>query len=127
MTRSKDKIENYSSSNESIEYLEKRVEQLREKYKELDKKYIGYLEADMNRQAGIANKKKNEVEKEIYFLIDRIKSKKEFKRIKEEEMYGISQKMKSDLKLYELFLRNKGLIDDFEIFKEEYEEEEQIL
>ena len=94
---------------------------------ELDKKYIGYLEVDMNRQAGIVNKKKNEVEKEIYFLKSRIEHKKEIKRIKEEEMYGISQKMKNDLKLYELFLRNKELIEDFEIFKEEYEEEEQIL
>lgn len=127
MTRSKDKIENYSSGDESIEYLEKRVEQLRNKYIELDKKYIGYLEVDMNRQAGIVNKKKNEVEKEIYFLKSRIEHKKEIKRIKEEEMYGISQKMKNDLKLYELFLRNKELIEDFEIFKEEYEEEEQIL
>lgn len=127
MTRSKDKIENYSSSDESIEDLEKRVEQLRNKYIELDKKYIGYLEADMNSQAGIVNKKKNEVEKEMYFLKSRIEHKKEIKRIKEEEMYGVSQKMKNDLKLYELFLRNKGLIEDFEIFKEEYEEEEQIL
>ena len=121
MTYSNDK------SDGSIEDLEKRVEQLKNKYIELDKKYIGYLEADMNRQAGSINKKKNEVEKEIYFLIDRIKSKKEFKRIKEEEMYGISQKMKSDLKLYEMFLINKGLVNEFETFKDEQEEEEQVL
>ena len=111
----------------SIEDLEKKVEQLKNKYIELDKKYIGYLEADLNRQAGSVNKKKNEVEKEIYILIDRIKSKKEFKRIKEEEMYRISQKMKSDLKLYEMFLINKGLLNEFETFKDEQEEEEQIL
>ena len=123
MTHSKNMDNNFS---ESIEQLEKRVEQLRNKYIELDKKYIGYLEADMNRQAGLVNKKKKEVEKEMYFLKDRIKSKKEFKRIKEEEMYGISQKMKSDLKLYEMFLINRGLINEFETFKDEQEEEQAL-
>lgn len=126
MIDSKDKNKKYSSSDECLEDLEKRLEQLRVKYIALDKEYIGYLEADMNRQAGFANKRKHEVEKEINFLKSRIKSKKELKRIKEEEMYGISQKMKNDLKLYEMFLRNRGLIDEFEAFKEEQEEEQSL-
>ncbi|MBE5820184.1 MAG: hypothetical protein E7310_05170 [Clostridiales bacterium] len=126
MIDSKDKNKKYSSSDECLEDLEKRLEQLRVKYIALDKEYIGYLEADMNRQAGLVNKRKHEVEKEINFLKSRIKSKKELKRIKEEEMYGISQKMKNDLKLYEMFLRNRGLIDEFEAFKEEQEEEQSL-
>lgn len=126
MKHTKENINNDSSCNETIEELEKRVEQLRKKYNELDKKYIEYLEVDMNRQASLVNKKKNEVEKEIIFLKSRIESKKELKRIKEEEMYGISQKMKNDLKLYEMFLINRGLIDEFESFKEEQEEEQSL-
>jgi len=126
MIDSKDKNKKYSSSDECLEDLEKRLEQLRVKYIALDKEYIGYLEADMNRQAGLVNKRKHEVEKEINFLKSRIKSKKELKRIKEEEMYGISQKMKNDLKFYEMFLRNRGLIDEFEAFKEEQEEEQSL-
>lgn len=126
MKHTKENINNDSSGNETIEELEKRVEQLRNKYSDLDKKYIEYLEVDMNRQAGLVNKKKNEIEKEIYFLKERIKSKKEIKRIKEEEMYGISQKMKNDLKLYEMFLMNKGLINEFETFKDEQEEEQSL-
>lgn len=126
MTYSKDKNKKYLSSDEYLEDLEKRVEQLRIKYIALDKEYIAYLEADMNRQAGLVNKRKHEVEKEINFIKSRIESKKEFKRIKEEEMYGISQKMKNDLKLYEMFLINRGLIDEFELFKEEQEEEQSL-
>lgn len=126
MKHTKENINNDSSGNETIEELEKRIEQLRNKYSDLDKKYIEYLEVDMNRQAGLVNKKKNEIEKEIYFLKERIKSKKEIKRIKEEEMYGISQKMKNDLKLYEMFLMNKGLINEFETFKDEQEEEQSL-
>ena len=126
MKHTKENINNDSSCNETIEELEKRFEQLRKKYNELDKKYIEYLEVDMNRQASLVNKKKNEVEKEIIFLKSRIESKKELKRIKEEEMYGISQKMKNDLKLYEMFLINRGLIDEFESFKEEQEEEQSL-
>lgn len=122
MTRIKDKDDN----SESIEQLEKRVKQLREKYIELDKKYIEYLEVDMNRQAGLVNAKKIKVEKEISLLESRIKLKKELKKIKEEEMYGISQKMKKDIKLYEMFLKRTGLEDEFEAFKEEQEEEEHI-
>ena len=111
---------------ESIEQLEKKVEELRKKYNELDRKYIEYLEVDMNKQAGIVNKRKKEVEQEIYFLEGRIESKKEIRRIKEEEMYGISQKMKKYIKLYEIFLINKGLIDEFEAFKDEQEEEQTL-
>lgn len=124
MRYSKEKKDNNLENNKSIEQLQKRAEQLRIKYNEMDKKYIGYLEADMNRQAGIANKKKYEIEKEIYFLENRIESMKKLKKIKEEEMYGISQKMKEDLKFYKNFLMNKGLIDEFQTFKEEQETEE---
>ncbi len=99
MTYSKEKIDNNLKNNESIEQLQKKVEELRTKYNETDKKYIEYLEANMNRQAGIVNKKKYEIEIEIYLLENQIESKKKLKKIKEEEMYGISQKMKNDLKL----------------------------
>ena len=78
----------------------------------------------MNRQAGIVNAKKFKVGKEISLLESRIKLKKELKKIKEEEMYGISQKMKKDIKLYEMFLRINGLEDEFESFREKQEEEE---
>ena len=124
MTNIKYKSKMYSNGDESIEELEKRVEKLKDKYEELHKNYIGYLEVDMNRQAGLVNAKKFKVGKEISLLESRIKLKKELKKIKEEEMYGISQKMKKDIKLYEMFLRINGLEEEFESFREKQEEEE---
>ena len=124
MTNIKYKSKMYSNGDESIEELEKRVEKLKDKYEELHKNYIGYLGVDMNRQAGLVNAKKFKVGKEISLLESRIKLKKELKKIKEEEMYGISQKMKKDIKLYEMFLRINGLEEEFESFREKQEEEE---
>lgn len=101
------------------------LEELQEEYETLDKEYIAYLEADMNRQAAIINRKKNKVADKIEFIKAQRAFEKEIKKIKEEEMYGIRQEMKKELKLYGQFIQSKGLVNEYENFKEEQEEEEE--
>lgn len=103
------------------------LEELQEEYERLEKEYIAYLEVDMNRQAAIVRRKINKVDTMIESIKSQRAFEKEIKKIKEEEMYGIKQEMKKELKLYGQFLQSKGLVNEYKNFKEEQEEEEECI
>lgn len=103
------------------------LEELQNEYERLEKEHIAYLEVDMNRQAAIIMRKMNKVDNMIETIKSQRAFEKKMKKIKEEEMYGIKQEMKKELKLYEQFLQSKGLVNEYENFKEEQEEEEECI
>ena len=97
----------------SIEGIKKQIGILSNQYEELDREYIEYKEADMNREAGrIANKKYK-----ISLELDNLKSRLKLKEVVEKEKVDI----------FERFLVDKGLIDEFDRYELDIKEEEEEL
>lgn len=102
------------------------LENLEKEYKRLEKEYTAYMEADLNRQAGIILRKKHDIEHQINKIKEKEKFDKEIKKIKELEMYGIKEEMIKELELYKKFIMYEGLEYRFNNFKNELEEEESL-
>jgi signal transduction protein with GAF and PtsI domain len=93
-----------------LENFDKKVDELINQYNELDKEYIEYLEADMNKEARRVNSKMQKISSEI-------------NKLREQQEYGLKSEMKRRIDLYRKFINKKGLTQEFENFEEEEEEE----
>lgn len=91
--------------------FDKRISNLIDQYNELDKEYISYLEADMNKEARKVNNKMQKINEEI-------------RKLEEQRDYGLKEDMKKTIELYRKFIKSKGLSYEFENFVENEEEEE---
>lgn len=91
--------------------FDKRISNLIDQYNELDKEYISYLEADMNKEARKVNNKMQKINEEI-------------RKLEEQRDYGLKEDMKKTIELYRKFIKSKGLSYEFEKFVENEEEEE---
>ncbi len=91
--------------------FDKRISDLIDQYNELDKEYIGYLEADMNKEARKIHNKMCKIDEEI-------------RQLREKQEYGLKEDMKRTIELYRKFIKSKGLTYEFENFVENEEEEE---
>ncbi len=95
--------------------FDKRISDLIDQYNELDKEYISYLEADMNKEARKVNNKMQKIDEEI-------------RKLQEQRDYGLKEDMKKTIDQYKKFITYKGLTLEFENYVEkEYEEEEDYL
>lgn len=109
----------------NIEEVEKQIDILNKQYKELDKEYMEYKEADMNREAGRVASKKYKVSLEI----DSLNSKIKLKKLVEKERKDKTIAMQKRIDKYEEFLTEKGLINEFEQYESDLnnqEEEEEL-
>lgn len=88
-----------------------KISDLIDQYDELDKEYISYLEADMNKEAKKINNKMQKINEEI-------------RKLKEQRDYGLKEDMKKTIELYRKFIKSKGLTYEFENFIE-YQENDQ--
>ncbi len=94
--------------------FDKRISDLIDQYNELDKEYISYLEADMNKEARKINNQMYKISEEI-------------RKLEEQRDYGLKEDMKKTIDQYRKFITHKGLTLEFENFVEkEYEEEEEL-
>ncbi len=91
--------------------FDKRTSDLIDQYNELDKEYINYLEADMNKEARKIHNKMYKIDEEI-------------RQLREKQEYGLKEDMKRTIELYKKFIMRKGLTYEFENFAENEEEEE---
>lgn len=91
--------------------FDKKISDLIDQYNELDKEYISYLEADMNKEARRIHNKMYKIDEEI-------------RTLEEQRDYGLKQDMKRTIELYRKFIKSKGLTYEFENFVENEEEEE---
>lgn len=108
-----------------IEEMEKQIEVLYKQYEELDKEYIAYKEADMNREAGRVESKRYKVSLEL----DSLNSKLKLKKLVEKERKDKTITMQKRIDKYEEFLTEKGLINEFEQYESDLnnqEEEEEL-
>ena len=85
-----------------------KINELIDKRDELEKEYIEYLEADMNKEAKRINNKMHKIDFEI-------------KELRDEQEYGLKQDMKRKIDLYNRFIHKNGLTYEFEHFIEEEE------
>lgn len=107
----------------SIEGIKKQIDILSNQYEELDREYIEYKEADMNREAGrIANKKYK-----ISLELDNLKSKLKLKELVEKEKKDKIFSLQRRIDIFERFLVDKGLIDEFDRYELDIKEEEEEL
>ena len=90
--------------------IDKRIEELVEQYDELEKEYINYLEADMNKEARKTHNKMEKINEKIGNL-------------EEQRDYGLKEDMKKTINLYKKFISIKGLSYEFDNFVEKEEEE----
>lgn len=90
--------------------IDKRIEELVEQYDELEKEYINYLEADMNKEARKTHNKMEKINEKIGNL-------------EEQRDYGLKEDMKKTINLYKRFISIKGLSYEFDNFVEKEEEE----
>lgn len=90
-----------------------KINELIDKRDELEKEYIEYLEADMNKEAKRINNKMHNIQDEINKLI-------------EKQEYGLKEDMKRKIDLYKKFISKKRLTYEFDNFVEEEEEEEYL-
>lgn len=95
-----------------MDELDKKISDLIDQYDELDKEYISYLEADMNREAKKIQNKMYKIEYKIAQLED-------------EKEYGLKSDMKRTIQLYRKFINYKGMSIEFENFVEKEGEEEE--
>lgn len=91
--------------------FDKRISELIDQYDELEKEYINYLEADMNKEARKTHNKMNKIDEEI-------------RQLREKQEYGLKEDMKRKIELYRKFIKGKGLTYEFKNFAENEEEEE---
>lgn len=91
--------------------FDRRISDLIDQYNELDKEYISYLEADMNKEARKVNNKMQKINGEI-------------RKLEEQRDYGLKEDMKKTIELYRKFIKSKGLTYEFENFVE-YQENDQ--
>ena len=90
--------------------IDKRIEELVEQYDELEKEYINYLEADMNKEARKIHNKMEKINEKI-------------RNLGEQRDYGLKEDMKKTINLYKRFISIKGLSYEFDNFVEKEEEE----
>ena len=90
--------------------IDKRIEELVDQYDELEKEYINYLEADMNKEARKTHNKMEKINEKIGNL-------------EEQRDYGLKEDMKKTINLYKKFISIKGLSYEFDNFVEKEEEE----
>lgn len=90
--------------------IDKRIEELVDQYDELEKEYINYLEADMNKEARKTHNKMEKINEKIGNL-------------EEQRDYGLKEDMKKTINLYKRFISIKGLSYEFDNFVEKEEEE----
>lgn len=100
--------------------VREKIDDLFDKYEELDKEYISYKEADMNREAGQVHKRMDKVYEEI----NQLRVKENMLKIKEQEEKENNNTYLQKIKLYEKFIKDKGLINDFDNFEFTSEDEE---
>lgn len=92
--------------------FDKRISDLIDQYNDLDKEYINYLEADMNKEARKIHNKMYKINEEI-------------RQLEERRDYGLKEDMKRKIELYKKFIIRKGLTYEFENFIENEEEQEE--
>ena len=90
--------------------IDKRIEELVDQYDELEKEYINYLEADMNKEARKTHNKMEKINEKI-------------RNLGEQRDYGLKEDMKKTINLYKKFISIKGLSYEFDNFVEKEEEE----
>lgn len=93
--------------------FDKKISDLIDQYNELDKEYISYLEADMNKEARKINNQMYKISEEI-------------RKLEEQRDYELKEDMKKTIDQYRKFITHKSLTLEFENFVEkEYVEEEE--
>lgn len=105
----------------SIEEIKKQIDILSNQYEELDRKYIEYKEADMNREAGRIENKKYKISLELDNLKSRLKLKEVVERERTDKIFSLQRK----IDIFERFLVDKGLIDEFDRYELDIREEEE--
>lgn len=80
-----------------------RIDELIDQYEKLDKEYMDYLEADMNKEARRINNKMHKISKEI-------------SELREKQEYGLKEDMKRKIELCKKFIKSKGLVNEFDRF-----------
>lgn len=107
----------------SIEGIKKQIDILSNQYEVLDREYIEYKEADMNREAGRIGNKKYKISLELDNLKSRLKLKEVVERERTDKIFSLLRK----IDIFERFLVDKGLIDEFESYELDIKEEEEEL
>ena len=107
----------------SIEGIKKQIGILSNQYEELDREYIEYKEADMNREAGRIANKKYKISLELDNLKSRLKLTEVVEKEKVDKMFSLQRK----IDIFERFLVDKGLIDEFDRYELDIKEEEEEL
>lgn len=100
--------------------VREKINELLDRYEELDKEYTSYKEVDMNREAGQVHKRRDK----IYEEINQLRVKESWLKIKEQEEKENNNAYLQKIKLYEKFIKDKGLINDFDNFEFTSEDEE---
>ena len=94
--------------------FDRKISELTDERDKLEKEYIEYLEADMNKEAKKINNKMHKIESEILNLM-------------EKQEYGLREDMKKKINQYRKFIDKKGLNYEFDNFIENEDEEEDCL
>lgn len=94
--------------------FDRKISELTDERDKLEKEYIEYLEADMNKEAKKINNKMHKIESEILNLM-------------EKQEYGLKEDMKKKINQYRKFIDKKGLNYEFDNFIENEDEEEDCL
>lgn len=91
--------------------ITRKINELLDEYEQVEKEYMAYLEADMNKEARKCSNKMHKITDTINKLTD-------------QRDYGLKMDMKRKIDLYEKFINKKCLRYEFNNFLEEEEEEE---
>lgn len=91
--------------------ITRKINELINEYEQIEKEYMVYLEADMNKEARKLNNKMHKITEQINKLTD-------------QRDYGLKEDMKRKIDLYEKFITQKCLRYEFNNFLEEEEEQE---
>lgn len=91
--------------------ITRKINELINEYEQIEKEYMVYLEADMNKEAQKLNNKMHKITEQINKLTD-------------QRDYGLKEDMKRKIDLYEKFITQKCLRYEFNNFLEEEEEQE---
>ena len=94
--------------------FDRKISELTDERDKLEKEYIEYLEADMNKEAKKINNKMHKIESKILNLM-------------EKQEYGLKEDMKKKINQYRKFIDKKGLNYEFDNFIENEDEEEDCL
>lgn len=105
----------------SIEEIKKQIDILSNQYEELDREYIEYKEADMNREAGRVENKKYK----IYLEIEKLKTNLKLQELVEKERKDKTISLQRKIDKLERFLIDKDLIDEFDEYDSDIKEEEE--